>query len=302
MLHHHEERAPLRRNITAERGRRRGALSLQRPAQPASPARCCTSTAGTTSWGCKGSVTDPLQADILRCCLLSLVVKLSDMYPVLFTSSASRSRPSGRRYSSASSPRCSWRAASCAGRGTTSGAAYDLILWAYVGGFIGARLFLIVTAWDQFQRDPFELLLSGSGWVWQGGLIGGAVAVIAQGARARLAARRRRRSRRARAWPSARRSAASAASSPATATTACPTDLPWGMSYPNGVVPTTERVHPTPIYESAALSARSSCALWRAARAPAPARQPVRTVSGLRPARCASRSSSCAAIRRSRSG
>ena len=28
-----------------------------------------------------------------------------------------------------------------------------------------------------------------------------------------------------------------------------PTDLPWGMSYPNGVVPTTERVHPTPIYE-----------------------------------------------------
>ena len=28
-----------------------------------------------------------------------------------------------------------------------------------------------------------------------------------------------------------------------------PTDLPWGMSFPNGVVPTTERVHPTPIYE-----------------------------------------------------
>src|SRR5262249_8561290 len=28
-----------------------------------------------------------------------------------------------------------------------------------------------------------------------------------------------------------------------------PTSLPWGMSFPNGVVPTTERVHPTPIYE-----------------------------------------------------
>src|SRR5260370_675844 len=28
-----------------------------------------------------------------------------------------------------------------------------------------------------------------------------------------------------------------------------PTTLPWGMSFPNGVVPTTERVHPTPIYE-----------------------------------------------------
>ena len=28
-----------------------------------------------------------------------------------------------------------------------------------------------------------------------------------------------------------------------------PTKLLWGMSFPNGVVPTTERVHPTPIYE-----------------------------------------------------
>ena len=28
-----------------------------------------------------------------------------------------------------------------------------------------------------------------------------------------------------------------------------PTSLPWGMSFPNGVVPTTDRVHPTPIYE-----------------------------------------------------
>jgi phosphatidylglycerol---prolipoprotein diacylglyceryl transferase len=28
-----------------------------------------------------------------------------------------------------------------------------------------------------------------------------------------------------------------------------PTNLPWGMSFPNGIVPTTDRVHPTPIYE-----------------------------------------------------
>jgi phosphatidylglycerol---prolipoprotein diacylglyceryl transferase len=28
-----------------------------------------------------------------------------------------------------------------------------------------------------------------------------------------------------------------------------PTSLPWGMSFPNGIVPTTEKVHPTPIYE-----------------------------------------------------
>src|SRR5204862_3564660 len=31
-----------------------------------------------------------------------------------------------------------------------------------------------------------------------------------------------------------------------------PTSLPWGMSFPNGLVPTTQRVHPTPIYEAIA--------------------------------------------------
>jgi phosphatidylglycerol---prolipoprotein diacylglyceryl transferase len=28
-----------------------------------------------------------------------------------------------------------------------------------------------------------------------------------------------------------------------------PTNLPWGMSFPHGLVPTVQRVHPTPIYE-----------------------------------------------------
>ena len=28
-----------------------------------------------------------------------------------------------------------------------------------------------------------------------------------------------------------------------------PTSLPWGMSFPHGLLPTTERVHPTPLYE-----------------------------------------------------
>jgi phosphatidylglycerol:prolipoprotein diacylglycerol transferase len=31
-----------------------------------------------------------------------------------------------------------------------------------------------------------------------------------------------------------------------------PTNLPWGMSFPNGITPTTVRVHPTPLYEMAA--------------------------------------------------
>jgi phosphatidylglycerol:prolipoprotein diacylglycerol transferase len=29
-----------------------------------------------------------------------------------------------------------------------------------------------------------------------------------------------------------------------------PTDLPWAMAYPDGVVPTLEKVHPAPVYET----------------------------------------------------
>jgi phosphatidylglycerol:prolipoprotein diacylglycerol transferase len=133
-------------------------------------------------------------------------------------------------------------------QGHDPGAAFDLILWAYVGGFVGARLFLVFTEWSKFQSDPFELLFSGSGWVWQGGLIGGTVAVALK----------------ARALGLPLTDVADFAGSclaigQAIGRIGCQfagdgdygvaTTLPWGMSYPEGVVPTTERVHPTPIYE-----------------------------------------------------
>jgi len=41
-----------------------------------------------------------------------------------------------------------------------------------------------------------------------------------------------------------------------------PTDLPWGMAFPNGTVPTTDRVHPTPLYEIV-LSLIIFAYLWR---------------------------------------
>lgn len=138
---------------------------------------------------------------------------------------------------------------------------YDLILASYIGGFIGARVLLPVFAWGTFRDDPFELLFSGSGWVWQGGLVGGAFAVI-------LAARRV-------GLPLADVADLSAlclAIGQTIGRIGCqlagdgdygiPTDLPWGMSYPNGVVPTLERVHPTPIYEMLAYFA-IFLALWR---------------------------------------
>lgn len=126
--------------------------------------------------------------------------------------------------------------------------AYDMVLYAYIGGWVGARLFLIPTGWDYFTEDPIGFLLSGSGWVWYGGVVGGAVAI---------------------AWLAHRRQISllllGDIAAPALALglgigrIGCQlagdgdygvaTTLPWGMSYPDGVVPTTERVHPTPIYE-----------------------------------------------------
>lgn len=139
--------------------------------------------------------------------------------------------------------------------------AYDLVLWAYVGGWVGARLFVIPAGWQYFAEDPVGFLLSSSGWAWYGGLVGGTAAV---------------------AWWA--RSAgipflvAGDIMAPALALglavgrLGCqlagdgdygiPTDLPWGMSYPEGVVPTTERVHPTPLYETGVLAV-IFVVLWR---------------------------------------
>ncbi|GIW40002.1 MAG: hypothetical protein KatS3mg076_0579 [Candidatus Binatia bacterium] len=129
---------------------------------------------------------------------------------------------------------------------------YDLVLYAYVGGLVGARLFLVFTEWDVVRTDPWNFLLSGSGWVWQGGLLGGTLAVLFAVRRLGLP-------------PVAVADAAGLALplGQAVGRIGCqlagdgdygvPSDLPWAMSYPRGVVPTFERVHPTPIYESLGL-------------------------------------------------
>jgi phosphatidylglycerol---prolipoprotein diacylglyceryl transferase len=143
--------------------------------------------------------------------------------------------------------------------------AYDLVLYVYIGGWVGARLFLIPTGWQYFTEDPIAFLLSSSGWVWYGGLIGGMFA----------------------AWLLARRShvpflTLGDVTAPALALglgigrIGCqlagdgdygvPTDLPWAMSYPNGVVPTTELVHPAPLYEMVGCFAIFAYLWWRRTR------------------------------------
>jgi phosphatidylglycerol:prolipoprotein diacylglycerol transferase len=130
--------------------------------------------------------------------------------------------------------------------------AYEIIFAALAGGFVGARINYMVQHWDEVQDDYLGSVFSGEGLVWYGGVIGGALAVCA--------------------WARYRDflglalldlAAPALAIGYAIGRIGCQlsgdgdygtaSDLPWAMSYPDGTVPTTEEVHPTPIYEAIAM-------------------------------------------------
>lgn len=117
--------------------------------------------------------------------------------------------------------------------------AHSLVLWAAVWGFVAAKVYFLIDNRAQFSWH----LLGSSGFVWYGGLIGGILTVVVLTRRYRL--------------PLA--SVAGATALPLSVaygigrigcflagdgTYGTPTDLPWGMAFPNGVVPVTVPVHP----------------------------------------------------------
>ncbi len=140
--------------------------------------------------------------------------------------------------------------------------AYEMVFAALVGGLVGARLYWVLTNLDEVGDDVIGNVFGGSGLVWFGGLLGGAAGVL-------LWARRR----------GMFNVTLLDACSPALAIgyavgrVGCqisgdgdygsPTDLPWGMAYPEGVVPTTDVVHPTPVYETLSMCL-VAWFLWRA--------------------------------------
>src|SRR4051812_11511440 len=54
--------------------------------------------------------------------------------------------------------------------------ASTLVLWAAVGGLVGARLLFLVEEWQAFIADPWPFIFTGAGFTWYGGLIGGVAA------------------------------------------------------------------------------------------------------------------------------
>ncbi len=128
-------------------------------------------------------------------------------------------------------------------RGYEPGLAWEIILGAGIGGFVGARL-------DYLIQNGFEGgLFSSTGLVWYGGVIGGALGVVIV-----------TRLRRLPLGMVANVAAPGLALGYAIGRIGCqlsgdgdygrPSSVPWAMSYPDGTVPTTEKVHPTPVYET----------------------------------------------------
>jgi len=144
--------------------------------------------------------------------------------------------------------------------------ASSAVVWAAVGGIVGARLWLMVSDWPAFVRDPLGVLLSGGGFVFYGGLVGGTIAMTLFFRQASIP------------WLRGADAVAPAvAVGQASGRWGCQlsgdgdwgreTTVPWGMAYPYAVVgwdkPPGVRVHPTPIYESLAYFAIFAL-LWRA--------------------------------------
>ena len=139
--------------------------------------------------------------------------------------------------------------------------AYEALFAAVAGGLIGARVDYLVQNWDRVFDDLLGALFSGSGLVFFGGLAGGALGV-ALWARVRGFL----------GLQLADAAAPALALGYAIGRVGCQisgdgdygvaSELPWAMAYPNGAVPTTEVVHPTPIYETLALGV-ATVFLWR---------------------------------------
>ena len=139
--------------------------------------------------------------------------------------------------------------------------AYEMGFAALVGGLVGSRLYFVIENWSDVNDDPFGNIVSGTGLVWYGGLIGGALAVagwawyrgflgtalldlaapalaLGQGI-GRVGCQLSGDGDYGKAW-----------------------DGPWAMAYPDGTVPTDQEVHPTPVYETLALGL-IAIVLWR---------------------------------------
>jgi prolipoprotein diacylglyceryl transferase len=126
--------------------------------------------------------------------------------------------------------------------------AFMIIGIAGLAGIAGARLYHVLETPGEFFADPWPYIFSRVGFAWFGGFLGGFAALALLGKSAKIPL-----------LEFLDACSPAAAAGYAIGRIGCflsgdgdygmPTTQPWGMSFPNGIVPTTERVHPTPLYE-----------------------------------------------------
>jgi phosphatidylglycerol---prolipoprotein diacylglyceryl transferase len=126
--------------------------------------------------------------------------------------------------------------------------AFLIIGIAGLAGIVGARLYHALESPGEFFADPKSFIFTRFGFAWFGGFLGGFAALLVLGRREKIPT-----------LTFLDACSPAACVGYAIGRIGCflsgdgdygvPTNLPWGMSFPNGVVPTTERVHPTPLYE-----------------------------------------------------
>jgi phosphatidylglycerol:prolipoprotein diacylglycerol transferase len=137
---------------------------------------------------------------------------------------------------------------------------YEAVFAALIGGLVGSRVDFLIQNWDDVSGDVIGNIFSGSGLVFFGGLLGGAVGVsLWAWWRGWLG------------WTLLDTAAAPIAIGYAVGRIGCQvsgdgdygveSDLPWAMAYPEGTVPTQETVHPTPVYETLVMGL-ATLVLW----------------------------------------
>jgi phosphatidylglycerol:prolipoprotein diacylglycerol transferase len=141
--------------------------------------------------------------------------------------------------------------------------AYEIVFAALLGGVIGARGYYLIEHVDRVEHDVLGTVFSGSGLVWYGGAIGGAIGVLAW-----------MRWRKALELQMLDMCATALALGYAIGRIGCQvsgdgdygirSSLPWAMGYPHGTVPTPPgvRVQPTPIYETVTMALLAVCLWW----------------------------------------
>jgi len=134
-----------------------------------------------------------------------------------------------------------------------------VVITAAIGGLIGARLLFIVEEWEHFVRAPLSFLLSGSGFSWYGGLLGGGLTTAWSFKKHRPPF-----------WEAADMCAPALALAYGIGRIGCflagdatwgkVSNVPWAMAFPNAMAgwvdpltgvpyPPGVRVHPTQLYE-----------------------------------------------------